>query len=108
MKTPNLIRSGYVYTLTDDERQAIVDAYFASVEPFVLKQFPKKLKKKYAVIETLATLFKDDTVYSELDVNEILKPVWHDYVMLRRFMVDFALLTRTKDGSEYRKAKTLN
>jgi hypothetical protein len=46
-------------------------------------------------------LFDPNEFYTEKEVNGILKPVYVDYVMLRRYLVDFKLLDRKKDGSLY-------
>jgi hypothetical protein len=53
----------------------------------------------------LWTLFDAKRVYSEREVNEILK-AWHtygDHVTLRRELINHRLLTRKSDCSEYRK-----
>lgn len=54
----------------------------------------------------IATLFDENKKYSEVEVNEILKPVYDDFVLLRRYLIDYKFLTREKDGSCYYVNKT--
>jgi len=53
----------------------------------------------------LWTRFDSRRVYSEKEVNEILKAanMFEDHVTLRRELVDHRLLERKSDCSEYRK-----
>ena len=37
----------------------------------------------------------------EKEVNEILKTVYTDYVMLRRYLIELGYMDRNKDGSTY-------
>ncbi|MCZ4150164.1 transcriptional regulator, partial [Escherichia coli] len=39
--------------------------------------------------------------YTEKQVNELLGRVYPDYAEIRRYLVDYALLDRKQDGSEY-------
>lgn len=41
-----------------------------------------------------------------MEVNEILRPVYDDFVLLRRYLIDYKFLTREKDGSCYYVNKT--
>lgn len=68
-----------------------------------IKLWPKKKEVKIEILKYLATKFKDDYVYSEKEVNDIIE-TWHtfeDYFLLRRSLIDYKLLCRKKDGSEY-------
>ena len=49
----------------------------------------------------IATQFDENKKYSEAEVNEILKPVYDDFVLLRRYLIDYKFLMREKDGSSY-------
>ena len=62
---------------------------------------PKKQRDKYELFVYLASICFDDRKYKEKEINEILKKYYADFCYLRRYMVDFKLLKRTDDGSEY-------
>ena len=68
-----------------------------------------RLPSKYSVLKLtlwpLWTRFEPRRVYTEKEVNEVLKAAntFGDHVTLRRELVEQALLTRKDDCSEYRK-----
>lgn len=67
-----------------------------------LTRLPSKQKKLIVVLRWLATLFKPDTLYTEPEVNAILKAVYpEDHVSLRRDLVDFGYLRRERGGGKY-------
>ena len=39
--------------------------------------------------------------YSEKEVNKILSRVYEDYVLLRRYLIEYGFLDRTRDGAVY-------
>lgn len=68
-----------------------------------IKQLPVKGESKRDVLEYLATKFASDRDYTEKEVNHIIES-WHtfgDYFLLRRELVDYQFLNRTRDGSRY-------
>lgn len=67
-----------------------------------LKRIPTKQKKLLVVLRWLATLFQPDRLYSEAEVNAVLKMVYEeDFVSLRRELVDFGYLRRERGGGKY-------
>ena len=65
--------------------------------------WPSKMKKKKAVLEYLSTKFEHGKIYTEKDVNKIIIS-WHnlnDYFLLRRGLIDYRLLERTRNGAKY-------
>lgn len=67
-----------------------------------LTQIPAKQKKQIVILRWLATLFEPDRLYSEPEINEILKSVHkEDHVTLRRDLVDFGYLRRERGGGKY-------
>jgi len=67
-----------------------------------LTTLPTKQKKLIVVLRWLAMLFQPDTLYSEAQVNAILRAAYeHDYVSLRRDLVDFGYLRRERGGGKY-------
>lgn len=71
------------------------------MNPLHLKTIPKKMTNKKAVLRIISNIFERDTEYSEQEVNEILKPIFDDFVLLRRYLVDYKYLNRTRSGSIY-------
>ena len=39
--------------------------------------------------------------YSECEVNEILKPIYDDYMTIRRYLIMYGFMERTRDGRQY-------
>jgi hypothetical protein len=67
-----------------------------------LTHIPSKQKKLLVVLRWLATLFEPDRLYTEPEVNAILKAVYEpDFVGLRRDLVDFGYLRRERGGGKY-------
>lgn len=69
-----------------------------------LIHIPKKEKMKLQLFDELIQSFDRMREYKEHEVNEILKGVYPDYAVLRRYLVDYGYLRRTDDGSEYQVA----
>lgn len=66
-----------------------------------LKMIPTKSKKIHAVLNYLVRSFEVDVEYSEIQVNEILEGFYPDPTTLRRYLVDYGYLGRSKDGARY-------
>ena len=45
--------------------------------------------------------FDTERRYTQTEVNEILATATEDYATLRRYMIDYGFLGRTRDGAEY-------
>ena len=90
-----------MFDYTKEELSDVINIFFESKNPLILKSFPAKEKKKYLTLIVISALFKQGIVYSEQDINHILKSVFHDFVTLRRYLVDYQFLTRDTDGSRY-------
>lgn len=68
----------------------------------LLTHLPAKQKKLLVILRWLSTLFESDRLYSEAEVNDILKTRYEeDYVSLRRDLVDMGYLRREKGGGKY-------
>lgn len=67
-----------------------------------LTRIPSKRAKLLVILRWLATLFQPDTLYSEAEVNDLIKSVhMEDYVGLRRDLVDWGYLRRERGGGKY-------
>ncbi|MET9802432.1 DUF2087 domain-containing protein [Streptomyces sp. NPDC006368] len=70
-----------------------------------LTAIPRKAARREQLLTHLAhALFERDRAYSEREVNDALLTVHEDCSALRRYLVVAGLLTRTRDGSSYRRA----
>ena len=67
-------------------------------------RWPKKAKERSLILQTLATAFAPDTIYTEKQVNAILKErnTFGDHALLRRELFEGGYLTRNLDGTDYR------
>lgn len=68
-----------------------------------IKIWPSKTTVKLEILRYLANKFDSDYIYSEKEVNIIIED-WHtfnDYFLLRRALIDWGLMCRTRDGSKY-------
>jgi len=90
-----------VFEFTESERIKVISGYFFSETPLKLRQFPAKQKKKYIILSILVKVFEKEKKYSEKEVNEVLKGIYPDFVTLRRALVDYKYMSRTRDGKEY-------
>lgn len=84
--------------ITAEERTALVAKHMPKGR---LEKFPLKEKARVAVIEHLAVTFQAGSVYSEKEVDALLKPLAADHAKARRYLVDYGFLKRTADGSRY-------
>lgn len=67
-----------------------------------LTKIPARQKKQLVVLRWLATLFEADRLYSEKEVNTVIKSVHaSDIAGLRRDLVDFGYLRRERNGGQY-------
>ncbi|ALS38795.1 hypothetical protein ABID30_001498 [Enterococcus rotai] len=69
----------------------------------MLKVIPKKNKFKVEIFNIIIAKFEEDVIYTEKEVNLILKGFYHDYAILRRYLVDYGFLSRDSYGTEYMK-----
>ena len=72
-----------------------------------LVRWPHKFSIQRLVMWVLWTHFDGKRVYTEREVNEVIKRwnTWGDHVTLRRELINHRLLTRKSDCSEYRKVQ---
>lgn len=89
------------YSITEADRKKTVATYFD--ENGALRQIPSKEKKKIIVLCEIIKNFHKDTVYSEVEVNNILKRIYEeDYPTIRRALIEYGFMDRSDDCSKYR------
>ncbi|GAU79798.1 DUF2087 domain-containing protein [Fusibacter sp. 3D3] len=89
------------YKITADEAKAILERAFISLEPLKLKTFSTKEKKKLVILRQIVSTLDPQKHYTEKELNVILKAIYPDYVTLRRYLIEYGFMDRSKDGSDY-------
>jgi hypothetical protein len=89
------------YEVTNSEQDQIIKTYFDTLEPLKLKSFPTKEKRKIVVLRKISTLFEADKKYSEIQINTTLKQVYDDIATIRRYLIEYGFMERTKDCKQY-------
>lgn len=89
------------YSVTEDENKTILKNYFPLGPDGPLKTFSMKEKSKVVVIRHLVKRFETDRFYTEKEVNEILKGAFEDFATIRRYMIEYGLMERKPNGSQY-------
>ena len=93
------------YVITEQEKEHILATSFTSLQPLKLKTFSPKEKKKVVILGKIAEQFKPDEHYSEKEVNQVLAAIYDDYASLRRYLIMYGFMERTKDCASYWLAK---
>lgn len=89
------------FAVTGQEQEKILAAYFKQGPAGALSTFPSKEKQRVVILKHLLQRFEHTKTYNEKEVNEILKPIYGDYLLLRRLLVDYGFMARKRDGSSY-------
>lgn len=89
------------YKVTEKEREDILARYFPSGLGGKLTTFAMKEKSKIVVLAQLTKRFESNTIYSEKQVNEIIKTAFDDFSTIRRYFIEYGFMDRKPDGSEY-------
>ena len=72
-------------------------------ENLKVKSWPSKKDLKNEILNYISTKFEEGRFYTEKEVNMVIED-WHtfgDYFLLRRGLIDYKFLARTRDGSKY-------
>lgn len=85
--------------------QHLEDAFLN--EDRLVERYPVKLSEKQIVWSYLIQVFDFGQVYSESQVNELIKSmiIFEDYVTLRRDLYDYGYLNRLENGTKYERVK---
>ena len=89
------------YVITEEENKKIMEGVFESLEPLKLKVFSSKEKKKIVILRKIAEQFEKNRQYTEKEVNNILADIYEDHVTIRRYLIEYGYMDRTKDGKAY-------
>ena len=86
---------------THAEERDITSRYFESINPLKLERFPKKQKEKLVVLKRIASVFTVGQDYAESEVNDVITPIFDDYVTIRRYLIEYRFLDRERGGKRY-------
>ncbi len=89
------------YVITKEEREKILSAVFISLSPLKLKIFSAKEKKKIVILQKIMEQFEKGKIYKEKEVNQILKDIYDDFPTIRRYLIEYGFMERSKDCSDY-------
>jgi hypothetical protein len=66
-----------------------------------LKQIPSQPAKQQVILDYILEAFTPGVIYTEKEVNMLIRRFHLDTASLRRYMVDRGMLQRKSDGSQY-------
>ncbi|MDG5788397.1 DUF2087 domain-containing protein [Evansella sp. AB-P1] len=89
------------YATTIEEKEKVLATYFEEGLNGPLHIFPSKEKRKIIVLQHILTRFESNKMYSEKEVNTILKSIYSDYATIRRYFIEYGFMDRSKDCSTY-------
>jgi hypothetical protein len=89
------------HNVAQGEKDKIIEKYFPKGVEGLLRTTDMKEKNRIVVLEQLAARFDKEKLYSEKEVNEILKEASEDFVILRRYLIEYGFMDRKQDGSQY-------
>ena len=87
------------FNITKEEKIKVIETYVD--ENGALKSYPSKEKKKIILLEEIMKNFNVGKKYSEKEINRVLKRIYEDYATIRRALIQYGFLDRSKDCSEY-------
>ncbi len=95
------------FMITEDEAATTLQRYFDfEHDPLRLKRWPKKQKVILTVLTRIIEEVPLNQHFSEAAINQLLKPIYFDFVTVRRYLVDYGFLERTADGHDYWRTAT--
>lgn len=89
------------YAISEAEEKEILNRYFNENNELIVKDFPAREKRKIIILKHLTKEFDREKKYSEKEVNNILKNFYDDIATIRRYLIEYGFLERTKDGKAY-------
>lgn len=92
-----------IQTREDRYRQTVLDTFMDNGR---ITQIPVQQKKRLILLDYLSKEFVPNRIYSEQEVNDILLAYHEDYCLLRRELVDFRYLKRSKNTYQLQSQKT--
>ncbi|MDT6980645.1 DUF2087 domain-containing protein [Levilactobacillus zymae] len=66
-----------------------------------LTRLPRKQKRLLTTLARVTSTIPDGQRFTESQINDHLRPIYADYALLRRLLIDYHFLARTPDGTAY-------
>ena len=89
------------YLVTKAEEEEIVANMFSSLKPLRLKLLSPKEKKKIVILRKISGQLEPGRKYTEKELNALLKDIYEDFATVRRYLIEYGFMDRTRDGGEY-------
>jgi len=89
------------FAITQAEKEEVLARYFGSDDQTLIKRFPAKEKRKIIIMQKIMGDFSAGIDYNEKEVNEIIKRFFDDFESVRRALIQYGFMDRTKDGTRY-------
>ena len=89
------------FAITEKERAQIMKSVFESEHPLRLRAFPPKAKKQIVILARVVQELQTGKEYTERELNDVLGAIYEDYAILRRGLIDYGYMGRTRDGKRY-------
>jgi len=87
------------YEVTAEEDEKAVKRFMNDQMQII--HYPKKEKDRLSLLRKIMSKFEAGRKYNENEVNDILRPIYEDFVLLRRLLIEYKFLDRTDDCREY-------
>lgn len=95
-----MIKDNYIFT--EEEKEKVIKSYFKKEgESEKLTTMPSKEKRKLIVLEHIMQNFEVGKKYTHQEINQKLEEIHPDYSTIRRHLVDYGYMERTKDCQFY-------
>ena len=63
---------------------------------------PKKEKNKIEMLKIILEIISKKRIkFTEKELNEEIKEIYSDYALIRRYLIDYKMLSRDSYGKEY-------
>jgi len=89
------------YAITTEEKEKVLVTYFKEGVDGPLDLLPSKEKRKIIVLQQIVKRFVPNTIYSEKEINEVLKSIHSDFATIRRYLIEYGFMDRSTDCAEY-------
>ncbi len=89
------------YAITVEEKEKVLETYFRKGLDGPLDSFPSKEKRKIIILQHILTRFTPNKQYTEFEVNTLLKSIYIDFATIRRYLIEYGFMERSKDCTVY-------
>lgn len=90
------------FKITETEYRQTTNRYLSVVAgQLTLSRLPKGQKKIVSLLYKISEEFEFNRHYSQAEIDSQLKKIYPDYVILKRYLIDYGFLARTTDNHTY-------